>query len=140
MRLSIVAVGKLRPGPASELAGVYARRLAPHCRLEVIEVPHAGGGPDGQRLAQEAKRLERHLDRAGHVVALDRGGREVDSLGLARCVDRWRRAGKAVLLLVGGPLGLEESVKKKLGFEVREYRIEYYGMCADCRARSKNGR
>lgn len=34
----------------------------------------------------------------------------------------------------------EESVKKKLGFEVQEYRIEYYGLCADCMALSKKGR
>ena len=33
----------------------------------------------------------------------------------------------------------EESVKKKLGFEVREYRVEYYGICAECRARRKMG-
>jgi Fur family peroxide stress response transcriptional regulator len=28
-----------------------------------------------------------------------------------------------------------DSVKKKLGFEVKDYRMEYYGVCADCRAR-----
>lgn len=34
----------------------------------------------------------------------------------------------------------KESVKKELGFEVQEYRMEYYGICADCMALSKKGR
>ena len=28
-----------------------------------------------------------------------------------------------------------DSVRKTLGFEVKDYRMEYYGVCADCRAR-----
>lgn len=27
-----------------------------------------------------------------------------------------------------------DTVKKKLGFEVQDYRMEYYGVCAECRA------
>ena len=33
----------------------------------------------------------------------------------------------------------KEKVKKSLGFEVQEYRMEYYGLCADCRALNKKG-
>ncbi len=29
-----------------------------------------------------------------------------------------------------------EKVKKRVGFEVRGYRMEYYGICSECRARS----
>jgi Fur family peroxide stress response transcriptional regulator len=31
-----------------------------------------------------------------------------------------------------------DSVEKKLGFEVQDYRMEYYGVCAECKAREKN--
>jgi Fe2+ or Zn2+ uptake regulation protein len=29
------------------------------------------------------------------------------------------------------------SVKEKLGFEVQDYRMEYYGVCATCRVQTR---
>ena len=38
---------------------------------------------------------------------------------------------------VGVSLHLD-SVEKKLAFEVQDYRMEYYGVCAECKEREKN--
>jgi len=94
--------------------GDYARRLHGGARLELHEVAAAsrkgaGDEPDRAR-AEEARRLRKALPERAHVIALEVGGRAIDTEGLAGRLREWNREGREVAFLAGGPDGLEPSL------------------------------
>ncbi len=98
MRLTLLAVGKLRPSYRAA-ADDYVRRLRPHLAWEEVEVREVG-------IEAEADRLQARLPAGAFVVALDRAGRQLSSEDLAGELDAWRLAAQPVALLVGGSHGL----------------------------------
>lgn len=86
----------------------YAKRFPRDLPLELAEIrlaPRPRGGDTERAISAEGERM---LARAGdaRVVALESGGRLLDSGALAGELDRWRRDAHDVALLIGGPDGL----------------------------------
>jgi 23S rRNA (pseudouridine1915-N3)-methyltransferase len=108
LRIRLVAAGARMPDWVAAGLVDYAKRFPRELPLELEEVRAAGrsrGGDVKRALAAEGERM---LDRAGgaRVVALDVGGRLLDSEGLAAELTRWRREARDVAILIGGPQGL----------------------------------
>jgi len=109
VRVTILAVGRDRTGPARELFEDYRRRsLWP---IELVEITAAGRLPAARRRAEEGLRLLAALPRDAVPIALDEHGRQLDSESFARRLGDWRERGEHDLaFLIGGPDGLEPSV------------------------------
>jgi 23S rRNA (pseudouridine1915-N3)-methyltransferase len=119
MLTRILAVGKLKEAYWQEAFQDYSRRLAAYTRLEVVEVPEQTI-PKGASPAKEAKIMalegEAILERirGGSVVVLDRQGMALDSLELAQWLEERVLEGRGeITWVLGGPLGLDASVKAK---------------------------
>jgi 23S rRNA (pseudouridine1915-N3)-methyltransferase len=91
VRYTVVAVGRIRP-PFADDAEHYARLLAAHARVDVVEVRDDGA-------------VARRIPPRSHVVLLDAGGHAPDSEAFARWLERRRQAGRDVCFVVGGPFG-----------------------------------
>ena len=76
------------------------------------EVPEGKGAPVAAK-RQEAAALLAAVPPGALVVALDAGAPAPDSAGLARLVERWQAAGRAVCFLVGGAEGLDATVLER---------------------------
>lgn len=105
--MRVIAIGKLRDGPEAVLFDRYAGRMQP--RLALTEVPEARGA------AAEVKRREgaallAALPENALAVALDLGGKAVDSEALAALVERWLGSSRPVCFLIGGAEGLDRAV------------------------------
>jgi 23S rRNA (pseudouridine1915-N3)-methyltransferase len=105
--LRLIAVGRLRDGPESELFARYNARLRPP--LAVTEVPEARGAP-AEVKRREGAGLLAALPAAAFVVALDIGGQALDSDELARLLERWLAGGRPVCFVIGGAEGLDGPV------------------------------
>jgi len=110
VRLTILAVGGVR-GPLGKVVADYAERADRYWRLRIVEV--RGGGEGGRRsdpgavLESEERRLRGRLPEGAHVVALTRGGRSLDSRGLAERLEELAlRSVREVVFLLGGAYGL----------------------------------
>ncbi|MDZ7830069.1 MAG: 23S rRNA (pseudouridine(1915)-N(3))-methyltransferase RlmH [Halofilum sp. (in: g-proteobacteria)] len=116
MRFHVVAVGTRMPDWVTAGFDDYARRLHGGARLELHEVAAAnrrGSGVDADRArAEEAQRLRKALPGRAHVIALEVGGRAIDTEGLAARLREWNREGSEVAFLVGGPDGLEPALSR----------------------------
>lgn len=116
MRFHLVAVGTRMPDWVTTGFDDYARRLHGGARLELHEVPAAnrkGSGADADRAcAEEARRLRKALPERAQVIALEVGGRAIDTEGLAERLREWNRAGSEVAFLAGGPDGLEPALSR----------------------------
>jgi 23S rRNA (pseudouridine1915-N3)-methyltransferase len=92
MRTILLTVGRAR-APFAEADGHYRKLLGHHQPVEVIE-------------ARDDAEMLRRLPERARVVAIDRGGRGLDSIGWSKWLDERRLEGRDVCLLIGGPYGL----------------------------------
>ncbi|MBN8910483.1 MAG: 23S rRNA (pseudouridine(1915)-N(3))-methyltransferase RlmH [Rhizobiales bacterium] len=118
MRLSIVAVGRLKDGPERDLYLKYAKRIDEAGRgvalgpLTLSELPEARQAGAAQRRADEAARLIASAESADFAVLLDEGGKSMGSEGFARFLATRRDEGRrAMAFLVGGPDGHGDSAR-----------------------------
>ncbi len=116
MRFMLITVSARQPRWVEEGYAEYARRLRPPLTLELKEIPlgtRIRGAPAARAVEQEGERMLAALPRGAHVVALDERGDPWRTADLAARLERWRGAGKAVSLLVGGPDGLAPSCRER---------------------------
>lgn len=114
MRLTLLAVGRLRCGPLQTLFDDYARRLGggPLGPLSVKEVEERKPLPAPALKAREGALLLASLPEGARLVALDERGRSLDSRGFAAQLGRWREEGvRETAFAIGGADGLDEAVR-----------------------------
>lgn len=115
MKLTVLAFGRLRSRELAAVADDYAARLARYVPAEVVELRDERGA-DAAARAKEARRLEEALRGDDFVVLLDERGRQMSSPELAAFLAERTRAGRGrTVLVVGGPFGVDDSVRRRAG-------------------------
>ncbi|RMF65021.1 MAG: 23S rRNA (pseudouridine(1915)-N(3))-methyltransferase RlmH [Calditrichaeota bacterium] len=114
MKLHIIKVGKTRSPYWQKAERDFCDRVRRYARLEMKTVKDAvlSASNGAQTVRQtEARRILSQISAGEFVVALDRSGKQMDSLAFARFLEsRMQDATKTVVFVVGGPLGLAEEV------------------------------
>jgi 23S rRNA (pseudouridine1915-N3)-methyltransferase len=113
MKLWLVAVGQRQPAWAETAYADFAKRFPPEMRLELKAVkaePRGGKTPD-QLMAAEALRLEAAMPRGARRVVLDERGTRLTTTQLAQRLTAWQHDGRDAALLIGGPDGLDATLK-----------------------------
>ncbi len=122
MKLLVVAVGQRQPDWADAAWADFAKRFPPEMRLELRAIkaePRQGGKTALQCNAAEATRITAALAKeakgatAPRRVVLDEHGTRHTSAQLATRLRAWRDEGEGrdVALVIGGPDGLDDSIK-----------------------------
>ena len=112
MRLLVAAVGRLKRGPAADLAAEYLRRIA--WPVTVREVEERRPLPVEARRRREGELLLAQLDPGACMVALDERGEAPTSVAFADMLGRWRDGGAPqIAFLIGGADGLDEVVRAR---------------------------
>jgi len=109
MNLLMVAVGRARRGPESDLLNAYAERL--RWSLRVREVDERRPLPVEERRRREGRLLLEATPEDAYVIVLDGGGRALSSEALAKHLGRQRDSGtRTVAFLIGGADGHDPAV------------------------------
>jgi 23S rRNA (pseudouridine1915-N3)-methyltransferase len=114
VKLVIVAVGNRMPRWVETAWTDYAQRLPSDCALELREIkpePRTSGKTPGQMMTAEAKRIESSIPLSALRIALDEHGRDLTTTTLAKTLEHWRGQSRDVAFLIGGPDGLDVSLK-----------------------------
>jgi 23S rRNA (pseudouridine1915-N3)-methyltransferase len=93
MRISVIAVGKLRP-PYQDDVEHYRKLLAGRARVEIVEV-------------REDERVPPRIPDRAYTVLLASDGTSMDSVAFSRWLEERRQQGRDVCFVVGGPRGLD---------------------------------
>ena len=111
MKIRLLCVGTRVPKWVEEGYETYAARMPRDHALVLEELPAAARrGTDAQRWRDdEGERLLARVSRDERAIALDERGRQLASTDLAAELERWRRDGRDVALLVGGADGLSKA-------------------------------
>lgn len=112
MRITVVAVGRLKEQHWRHAAEEYIKRLSPYSTLTVTEVPDRDVTRDEARaLAEEGADVVRALPAGAHVVALEIGGRQRSSEEVAGWLSGLALEGRShVAFVLGGAAGLAPEV------------------------------
>ena len=112
MRLTLIAVGRLKERFWREAADEYLKRLGPYATVRVVEIADRDSGRDERRaLAEEGADVLRAIPEGAHVIALEVGGRELSSEGFSARLDALALDGRSnVAFVIGGSVGLSADV------------------------------
>lgn len=111
----MVAVGTRLPEWLDAGFTEYAKRMPRELPLELVEIkpePRTTGKSVAAMLAAEARRIEAALPARCRRVALDARGEAPDTRALAERLGGWLAAGADVAFLIGGPDGLDPTLKQ----------------------------
>ena len=114
MRLLLVAVGQRPPAWADAAYEDFAKRFPPEMRLEhrpVKAEARSGGRSPAQMMSAEAQRIDAACPKGARRVVLDERGSRLTTVQLADRLRFWLGDGRDVALLVGGPDGLDPTLK-----------------------------
>ncbi len=132
MKITIIAVGKIKEKYFSAAIEEYVKRLGRYCRLELVEVSDektpdgAGEGLELQIKRKEGERILQKIPDNAHVIALAIDGRALDSEELAAQMERWNVGGISHLVfLIGGSLGLSPEVLGRADYRLSFSRMTF---------------
>lgn len=112
MRITIAAIGKLKPGPHKDLAAHYASRL--RWPLSIREVEERRKLPPAELKRREGALLLKALPKGAVIVALDERGVVLSSVNFAKHLARWRDSGISHLaFVIGGADGLDGAIRQQ---------------------------
>ncbi|MFV8835871.1 23S rRNA (pseudouridine(1915)-N(3))-methyltransferase RlmH [Aquisalimonas sp.] len=112
MRVQVTAVGQKMPRWVAQGYQEYAGRMPRELRLDLRELASGdrGKGANPARAREvEGQRLLQAVPKGARVIALDGGGRRIDTEALAEAMREWLQDGRDVALLIGGPDGLDDG-------------------------------
>jgi 23S rRNA (pseudouridine1915-N3)-methyltransferase len=113
MKLLVLAVGQRQPAWADAAWADFAKRFPPEMRLDLkaLKAEPRSGRSAAQCMAAEAQRIDTACPKGVRRVVLDEHGSSVSTQQLADRLSAWRGEGRDVALLIGGPDGLDPSLK-----------------------------
>ena len=119
MKISIIAVGKIKEKYLKDGIAEYSKRLSRFSDIEVIEVEDEQA-PENLSAAQElqikrreADKISRKIKDGATVIVLDVKGDRMDSIAFAGKLDAYLIGGSSNLVFViGGSLGLAPELVK----------------------------
>ncbi len=114
MKLLLVAVGTRMPSWVEAGFNDFAKRMPRELPVQLVEVkaePRTTGKTVEAMMAAEAARIEAALPPRCRRLILDERGEDLTTRALARRLEHWQAEGDDVALIVGGPDGLDPTLK-----------------------------
>lgn len=125
MKIRILCVGKVKEKYLRDAIDEYMKRMQKFADMEILEVSdekteeRASETEMESVLSKEGERLMKFIGDRDFVTALDICGVKVSSEGLAERIKNTILKGSSTLdFVIGGSLGLSDSVKKRADFRL----------------------
>jgi len=120
MRITVIAVGKIKESFFRDAIAEYSKRLRRYCKLDILELedektPERAGELEIRQIKRrEGERILKVLKDDSYVIALAIDGKSLSSEKLAVRMEQLGIHGEShVSFVIGGSLGLDNEVLKK---------------------------
>lgn len=125
MKVSIIAVGKVKESYFRDGISEYSKRLSKYIKLEIVEVADEKtperASENEQKLIKEkeGQRILKHIKDDAYVIALCIEGKKVDSEKFAKMLEELAVTGKShIQFIIGGSLGLAKEVTERADYHL----------------------
>ena len=120
MKITIIAVGKIKEKYLKDAITEYSKRLGRYCRLEIIEVAdektpdHASENMEDAIREKEAERIGKYIKEDAYLVTQEIQGRQLTSEEFADKIEKLGVSGIGhMIFIIGGSIGLGKSILEK---------------------------
>jgi len=125
MKITIIAVGKLKEAHLRDAVSEYAKRLSKYAKFEIIEVADEPAGekisPAEEQIviSKEGERILKHVKDNSYLIATAIAGEMLTSEGLAGKIAKLSVGGHShICFIIGGSLGLSADVLRRADFSL----------------------
>jgi len=125
LKITIIAVGKLKEKYLKEGIAEYSKRLSRFCDLNIIEVAdeqapeNLSSAQEEQVKKREAERILKRVSSGSFLIVLDVKGKKLDSEGFASKLKSLFLSGNSnITFVIGGSLGLDGELLRKADFSL----------------------
>ena len=122
MKITILAVGKLKEKYLVQGMQEFIKRLKPYCSLEILEVSE-NALPERFSVAQlqehleiEAQKILKLVPERAYMFLLDLHGQQLSSEALATQIDGLTNNYSQFIFVIGGAFGVGESLRKRADY------------------------
>lgn len=119
MKITVVAVGKIKEKYLNLGIAEFVKRLTPFCRLSIIEVDdermpeNPSDAEKSKVLLKEGERMMKHIKDGTYLIVLDVAGKQASSEELAEKINSLGLQGKSdITFAIGGAFGLSPDLVK----------------------------
>ncbi len=132
MKITCIAVGKIKETYLTAAIREYEKRLSRYCKLEIVELADEKT-PDGASEAEEqairekeGERILKALKDDAYVIALAIEGKMPDSVELSKKIESLGISGVShITFVIGGSLGLSPAVLKRADYALSFSRMTF---------------
>jgi len=127
MKITIVAVGKIKEKYLSAGIAEFVKRLTPYCKLNIVEIDeekmpdNPSDAEKAKALAKEGERMLKQISPDSYLIVLDVVGKPASSEELAAKLNDLALTGQSnITFAIGGAFGLSPAIrnaaKERLSF------------------------
>ncbi len=117
MKITVLAVGKIKERYFTDAVKEYSKRLGRYCKLEIIEVPdektpdHATPSEQDRIRDREGERLKKQIREGAYVIALAINGTQYTSENFSEKIHQLGLKGEShIIFIIGGSIGLSAEI------------------------------
>ncbi len=125
MRVEIIAVGRMKPGPEKDLFDNFTKRFDGQGRslslgpLTLTEIEEKKNLERAELAEREGEKILQALPKGAKLIVLDERGKPLKSKEFSDKLSHWRDEGApACAFVIGGAGGLSEKVRNRADFKL----------------------
>lgn len=109
--IKVICVGKIKDSNLKSLIDDYYKRIIKYTSIQIIELKDENENYD--EMKKESKEIENYLDSKSYNIALDRLGKNIDSINFSKLIDKTFISYPNINFIIGGSLGIDKSILDK---------------------------
>lgn len=132
MKITVLAVGKIKEKFYIQAVEEYAKRLSRYCKLEIVQVADEKTTENSTETEinlikqKEAERILKRIPDDAYVITLEIQGKMLDSVELSGKINMLGISGTShIVFVIGGSLGLHQSVSDRADFKLSFSKMTY---------------
>lgn len=132
MNINIICIGKLKEKYWQDAVNEYAKRISGYASIKVVELKESklpkNASPADERIVieKEGESIMGKISDSDYVIALEVEGKMLDSVELSKKLMNVFAGGSSTIdLVIGGSLGLADSVKRRANFGLSFSRMTF---------------
>ena len=123
--IRIICVGKIKEKYLRDAIDEYSKRLSKYTKLEIIEVKDESIGNEKDILKKESISIDKYINDKDYNIVLAIEGEELSSKTFAKKLDNIFNYSSNINFIIGGSLGIDDSIKEKANLKLSFSRMTY---------------
>ena len=120
MKITLIAVGKIKEKYLKDAIAEYSKRLSRYCKLEIVEVAdektpdNASDTVEDAIRDKEGERILKYIKEDAYVITLEIAGKMLTSEEMAEKIEKLGvQRTSHIIFIIGGSIGLGKEILKR---------------------------